>query len=49
MTENVAREFAEKTAARAKETYGKAQAAAEETSMIMERSYLDCLERRRGL
>jgi phasin len=39
MTENAAREFAEKTAARAKETYGKTQAAAEETSKIMERSY----------
>ena len=39
MTENVAREFAEKTAARAKDTYGKAQAAAEETTKVMERSY----------
>jgi phasin len=39
MTENVAREFAEKSAARAKDTYGKAQAAAEETTKVMERSY----------
>jgi phasin len=39
MTENVAREFAEKTAARAKETYGKTQAAAAEASRVMERSY----------
>ena len=39
MTENVAREFAEKTAARTKDTYGKAQAAAEETTKVMERSY----------
>jgi phasin len=39
MTENVAREFAEKGAARAKDTYGKAQAAAEETTRLMERSY----------
>ena len=39
MTENVAREFAEKSAARAKDTYGKAQAAAEETTKVMERGY----------
>jgi phasin len=39
MAENVAREFAEKSAARAKDTYGKAQAAAEETTKVMERSY----------
>ncbi len=39
MTENVAREFAEKTAARTKDTYEKAQAAAEETTKVMERSY----------
>jgi phasin len=39
MTENVAREFAEKSAARAKDTYGKAQAAAEETTKVMERTY----------
>ena len=39
MTENVAREFAERTAARAKDTLGKAQAAAEETTKVMERSY----------
>jgi phasin len=39
MTENVVREFAEKSAARAKDTYGKAQAAAEETTKLMERSY----------
>ena len=39
MTENVAREFAEKSAARAKDTYGNAQAAAEETTKVMERTY----------
>jgi phasin len=39
MTENVAREFAEKTAARAKDTYGKAQAAADETTKVIERTY----------
>jgi hypothetical protein len=39
MTENVARDFAEKSAARAKDTYGKAQAAAEETTKVMERTY----------
>ena len=39
MPENVARDFAEKGAARAKETYGKAQAAAEETTKIMEGTY----------
>ena len=39
MTENVAREFVEKNAERAKDTYGKAQAAAEETTKVMERTY----------
>jgi phasin len=39
MTENVAREFAEKSAARAKDTYGKVQAAAEETTKIMQNTY----------
>ena len=39
MTENVPRDFAEKSAARAKDTYGKAQAAAEETTKVMERTY----------
>ena len=39
MPENVAREFAEKSAARVKDTYGKAQAAAEETTKVMERTY----------
>ena len=39
MAENVAREFAEKSAERAKDTYGKAQAAAEETTKVMERTY----------
>ena len=38
MTENVAREFAEKGADRAKETYGKVQAAAEETAKVMEQT-----------
>jgi phasin len=39
MTENVAREFAEKSAERVKDTYGKVQAAAEETTKVMERTY----------
>jgi phasin len=39
MTENVAREFAEKTAARAKDTYGKVQATAEEATKAMEDAY----------
>ena len=39
MTENVSREFAEKSAARAKDTYGKAHAATEETTKVMERSF----------
>jgi phasin len=39
MTENVAREFAEKSAARARDTYGQAQATAEETTKVMGRSY----------
>jgi phasin len=38
MTENVAREFTEKTAARAKETYGKVQAAAKESTQAMEQT-----------
>ena len=36
---DVAREFAEKSAAHAKDTYGKAQAAAEETRKVMEHTY----------
>jgi phasin len=39
MTENVAREFAEKSAERVKDTYRKVQAAAEETTKVMERTY----------
>jgi phasin len=39
MTENVAREFVEKSADRVKDSYGKAQAAAEETTKVMERTY----------
>ena len=39
MPENVAREFVEKSAERVKDTYGKAQAAAEETTKVMERTY----------
>jgi phasin len=39
MTENVAREFAEKSAERVKDTYGKVQATAEETTKVMERTY----------
>jgi phasin len=39
MTENVAREFAEKSAERVKDTYGKVQAAAEENTKVMERTY----------
>ena len=39
MAENVAREFAEKSAERVKDTYGKVQAAAEETTKVMERTY----------
>ena len=38
MTENVA-QFVEKGAERVKDTYGKAQAAAEETTKVMERTY----------
>jgi phasin len=38
MTENVAREFAEKGVAQAKETYGKVQAAAQETTKVMEQT-----------
>ncbi|SRR5712691_1657156 len=39
MTENVARDFVEKSGERVKETYGKVQAAAEETTKAMERTY----------
>jgi len=39
MTENVAREFVEKGAARAEDAYGKAQAAAGETTKVMEQTY----------
>ena len=39
MTENVAREFAEKSAARARDAYGQAQTTAEETTKVMGRSY----------
>jgi phasin len=39
MRENVAREFAEKSAERVKDTYGKVQAAAEESTKVMERTY----------
>ena len=39
MTENVAREFAEKSAERVKDTYGKVQAVAEETTKAMEDTY----------
>jgi phasin len=39
MPENVAREFVEKGAARGKETYGKAQGAAEETTKIVAGTY----------
>jgi phasin len=39
MTENVAREFAEKSAERVKDTYGKVQAVAEETTKVVERTY----------
>ena len=38
MTENVAREFAETSTARAKETYGKAQAAVKESTEVMEQT-----------
>jgi len=38
MAENVAREFAETGAARAKETFGKVQAAAEESTKVMEQA-----------
>jgi phasin len=38
MTENVAREFVEKGAAQAKETYGKVQAAAKESTEVMEQT-----------
>jgi len=40
MPENVAREFAEKGAARARDVYGKTQAAAEETTKVMEQTTL---------
>jgi len=39
MTENVAREFVEKSAERVKDTYGKAQGAAADTTKLMERTY----------
>ena len=39
MAENVAREFVEKSAERVKDTYGKAQAAADQTTKVMERTY----------
>ena len=39
MTENVEREFAEKSAERVKDTYGKVQAVAEETTKVVERTY----------
>jgi phasin len=39
MTENVARELAEKGAAYAKDTYGKTQAAAGETTKVMQQTY----------
>jgi phasin len=39
MTEYGAREFVEKSAESVKDTYGKAQAAAEETTKVMERAY----------
>ena len=39
MTENVAREFAEKAAARAKDAYGKTQAAVGQTTKVMEQTY----------
>jgi phasin len=39
MPENVAREFAEKGVARARDVYGKTQAAAEETTKVMEQTY----------
>ena len=39
MTENVVREFAEVGAARVKDTFGKTQAAAKETTKVMEQTY----------
>jgi phasin len=39
MAENVMREFADKAGARAKDTYEKTQAAAEETNRTMEQTY----------
>jgi hypothetical protein len=39
MTENVAREFAEKGATRAKDAYGKAQATAGQATKVMEQTY----------
>jgi phasin len=39
MTENVARELTEKSAAYAKDTYGKTQAAAGETTKVMQQTY----------
>ena len=39
MSENVVREFTEKSAAYAKDAYGKAQAAGGETTKVMEQTY----------
>jgi phasin len=39
VTENVAREFVEKGATRAEDAYRKTQAAAEETTKVMEQTY----------
>jgi hypothetical protein len=39
MAENVAREFAEKGAARAKDAYGKAQATADQATKVIEQTY----------
>ena len=39
MTENVAREFAEKGAARVRDAYGKTQAAVGQTTKVMEQTY----------
>ena len=39
MPENVVREFTEKSAAYAKDGYGKAQAAGGETTKVMEQTY----------
>ena len=39
MQENVTREFVDKSVESVKETYGKAQAAAQETTKVMERTF----------